>query len=213
VKSLFAEHVRRPDVIDRLQRDHTLDEDLRKEALAAANRFILDPQELNDGSWFVVRKAVAEPAEYRRALFLAQEACRLEPENGYLLATRGMAEYRTGQFQQALKSLSRSIDLNTRRNGLPGLAVAVVGLGRAETFLSAVGVSVAGEAFLPALPADLAFLSMAHYQLGQQQEALQALARLRAIAKQPKWVNDPEVQGFLREAEALIQKRPPDTKQ
>jgi hypothetical protein len=179
--------------------------------LAAANRFIQDPQELNNRSWFVVRKATAEPAEYRRALFLAQEACRLEPEYGYWLTTRGVAEYRTGQFQQALKT--RSMDLNTRRNGLPSLAVAVVGLGRAETFLSVVGVSIAGETCLPAIPADLAFLSMAHYQLGQQREAPLFLARLRAIAKQSQWASDPEVQDFLREAEALIQKRPHDTKQ
>jgi predicted NACHT family NTPase len=84
------------------------------DASAAANRFILDPQELNNRSWLVVRKAIAEPAEYRRALLLAQEACRLEPEDANLLNTRGVAEYRTGQFQQALRTLSRSKDLNTR---------------------------------------------------------------------------------------------------
>ena len=49
---------------------------------------------------------------------------------------------------------------------------------------------------------------MAHHQLGHQQEATLTLARLRATMKQPQWAGNKEFQGFLREAEALIEGRP-----
>jgi WD40 repeat protein/tRNA A-37 threonylcarbamoyl transferase component Bud32 len=54
-------------------------------------------------------------------------------------------------------------------------------------------------------PANLAFLAMAWQQLGQKGEAQATLARLREVTKGPRWATDPEAQGFLREAEALIE--------
>jgi hypothetical protein len=212
VQSLYSELVRRADVLDCLQRDATLNEPLRREALVAASKYVQAPDGLNKLSWYVVREPGGSSNSYRRALLQAKEACRLIPDNGMLLNTRGVAEYRTGQFQQALKSLSGSMDLNTRfpsLAGLPSLAAAVVGLGGGATFLSAVGVSVASKACLPALPADLAFLCMAHHQLGHEQEAHAMLVRLREAIKLPRWFGVAEDQDFLREAEALLQKPPP----
>jgi WD40 repeat protein/tRNA A-37 threonylcarbamoyl transferase component Bud32 len=54
-------------------------------------------------------------------------------------------------------------------------------------------------------PADLAFLAMSQHQLGKKDEAKPTLARLREVMKQPRWANDTEAQGFLREAEELIE--------
>jgi hypothetical protein len=54
------------------------------------------------------------------------------------------------------------------------------------------------------LPADLAFLAMARHQLGKKDEAKATLARLREVMKQPGWAKQAESQGFLREAEELI---------
>jgi eukaryotic-like serine/threonine-protein kinase len=54
------------------------------------------------------------------------------------------------------------------------------------------------------MPADLAFLAMAHHRLGQSTEARAMLEKLRVAMKQVKWKDDPESRGFFREAEALI---------
>jgi WD40 repeat protein len=51
-------------------------------------------------------------------------------------------------------------------------------------------------------PADLAFLAMAHWRLGQKEKAQDYLDRLRQTMKEGQW-SDGESQAFLREAEAL----------
>jgi tetratricopeptide (TPR) repeat protein len=54
-------------------------------------------------------------------------------------------------------------------------------------------------------PADLAFLIMAHHQLGHKDKAKVFLERLREIMKQPRWANDKESKAFLREAQQQLQ--------
>jgi hypothetical protein len=56
-------------------------------------------------------------------------------------------------------------------------------------------------------PADLAFLAMAQHQLGRKEKAQATLGRLRDAMKQPRWAQDAVAQGFLREAEGLIEGR------
>jgi hypothetical protein len=56
------------------------------------------------------------------------------------------------------------------------------------------------------LPADLAFLAMTQHRLGHPREAQAELRRLRERMKDPRWAEDAEAQGFLREAEALLAK-------
>jgi WD40 repeat protein len=58
------------------------------------------------------------------------------------------------------------------------------------------------------IAADLAFLAMAQHHLGQKKQAQETLARLREVLKQPRWANNAEVQGFLREAEAVLKTTP-----
>ena len=53
-------------------------------------------------------------------------------------------------------------------------------------------------------PADLAFLAMAHYRLGQKEKALDYLNRVRELTKTEWWAMNDEDRAFLREAEALI---------
>jgi tetratricopeptide (TPR) repeat protein len=55
------------------------------------------------------------------------------------------------------------------------------------------------------LPADLAFLAMAHHRLGESEKAKNCLNRLRETTKVRPQVEDEEAQVFLREAEALIE--------
>jgi len=53
--------------------------------------------------------------------------------------------------------------------------------------------------------ADLAFIAMAHFKLGHVDEARAALASLRQLMTQKPHSANAESQGFLREAEALIE--------
>jgi hypothetical protein len=57
-------------------------------------------------------------------------------------------------------------------------------------------------------PTDLAFLAMAQHQLGMKDEAKATLGLLREVMKQERWAKDAERQGFLREAEELIEGKP-----
>ncbi len=59
-----------------------------------------------------------------------------------------------------------------------------------------------------AQPADLAFLAMAHHRLGDAVAARAALGRLRDVVAKQRSNATAESRGFLREAEALIE-RPP----
>jgi hypothetical protein len=61
-------------------------------------------------------------------------------------------------------------------------------------------------------PSDLAFLAMAQHQRGKKDKAKATLARLRDVLKQALWAKDTEAQGFLHEAEELIEGKPRDHK-
>jgi WD40 repeat protein len=61
-------------------------------------------------------------------------------------------------------------------------------------------------------PTDLAFLAMAHYRLGQKEQAQVMLARLQEALTKLRWAKDAESAAFLREAEELIEGKVPDPK-
>jgi hypothetical protein len=54
-------------------------------------------------------------------------------------------------------------------------------------------------------PADLAFLAMARFRLGQAQAARAALEKLEAEMKNSNNADEAELQSFLREAQELIE--------
>ena len=72
--------------------------------------------------------------------------------NGTFLNTLGVAQYRVGQHQDAVETLTRSDKLNAAR-------------------------------FKISYPADIAFIAMAHHQLGHSDEAHEYLNQLRKLAK------------------------------
>ena len=57
-------------------------------------------------------------------------------------------------------------------------------------------------------PAHWAFLAMTHQALGHAEDAWQMRAVLRESMKDPRWAKNAEYQGFLREAESLIESKP-----
>ena len=53
-------------------------------------------------------------------------------------------------------------------------------------------------------PADLAFLAMTRYQIGEADQARASLAQLRETSQKPDWAENQEAQRLLKEAEALL---------
>jgi hypothetical protein len=133
----------------------------------------------NNVSWFVVREPDKPEDAYRRALRLAEAAVKLAPEESHILNTLGVAQYRMGNYSEALKTLKESDRMNTRADRDDGPRLSI--------------------------PADLAFLAMASFQLGEKEKAVAYLDRLRkAVLREPMGRAD-ESEAFLREAEQLIE--------
>jgi tetratricopeptide (TPR) repeat protein len=164
------------DLIEAIRADRQISEPVRFKALALAQDYIEDANRLNGASWKVVRSAEGLAEGYRQALCWAERAGELKRHDGRMLNTLGVAQYRTGQYEQALKTLSQSEQLNAKDRRFGGR-----------------------------FPSDLAFQAMAHHQLGHKEEAAKLLVRLRKIMKQDRWAEDAEARGFLREAEVLIE--------
>jgi hypothetical protein len=173
---LCAQYPLRSEVMAAIQRTTGITGEVREIALRWAQHRRDDPENLNRASWDVVRKTGAGPERYRGALRAAEAACRLAPENGVYLNTLGVAQYRTGHFQEALATLRAAEPLNVKEYG-------------------------------GSIPANLAFLAMAYYQLGHKDEAGTHLRRLRERMKESRWANDAQNEAFLREAEALFQRK------
>lgn len=108
VDELHQKHGFYYQVIDKLQADKALDEPVRKLALQIANsRKWQDAQKLNDESWDVVRSSTGEPNAYKEALNKAEKAVSLEPNDLNILNTLGVAQYRLGDYEKGLETLTR----------------------------------------------------------------------------------------------------------
>jgi tetratricopeptide (TPR) repeat protein len=174
VQSLFRKALLRTEVVEQLRRDKGLSDAVRQKALYLAERCTTNLSALNSASWSMLCQSDPEAASYARALLLAEEACRLAPNNRVYLNTLGVAHHRVGNYPAALETLSKSERVNMAR-------------------------------FHGSNPAALAFLAMTYHRLGQKEKELEILGRLRETVKKHQWAGDEEVQGFLREAEALEQ--------
>jgi hypothetical protein len=97
-----------------------------------------NPNALNNASWAVVRRPDATESAYRLALRQAEAAYQLSPDNGLLLNTLGVAQYRGGKYADAVATLTRSEQLNSRApdgahpSDLAFLALAQYRLGQIE---------------------------------------------------------------------------------
>jgi tetratricopeptide (TPR) repeat protein len=174
VWGLYLTLGRKDAVLEHLKQDQALPDSDRTIALRMADRDGYWAEVLNNASWYVVRQAGHDQAAYEKALKLAEEACRLDPENGNLINTLGVAQYRVGRYETALETLQHSERLNA---------------------------SPAGGSH----PADLAFLTMAHYKLGHKDESRAELERLRQALQRPQWPAMTEARALLHETEELLQ--------
>ena len=124
VAPLFARLLLRDDVLAALKAQPAANPEIQSACLQLAGTWPQDAMQFNNLAWPLVRDPGQPDATYRRGLRLAEAACRLEPDNGAILNTLGVAQYRSGLMTEALATLTRSNDLNkeqrTCRPGLPG---------------------------------------------------------------------------------------------
>jgi len=106
VDELYKEAGFYSEVIDKLNADNTLAEPVRKMALQiASSRLWDDTRKLSRQSWEVVSSPGGQIEAYRLALGKAEMANRLEPKRSIFLARLGVAQYRVGEYQDALTTL------------------------------------------------------------------------------------------------------------
>ena len=127
------------DVIDKLNIDKTLAEPIRKLSLQIANsRKWEDAEKLKKESREVVSLPDGNEVTYREALEKAEKANRLEPNDWNILNTLGVAQYRVGQYEDAIVTLTKSDKIRTGTDEKPEpanlafTAMALHKLGRSE---------------------------------------------------------------------------------
>jgi WD40 repeat protein len=113
VEPLFAKLLLREEVLESLRNNAALSEPVRTQARVLAERHPHDAMRLNQASRSVARLPDAEAAAYCRALRRAEAACRESPQRGDLLDTLGVAQYRVGQYQEAVATLTHADKLNS----------------------------------------------------------------------------------------------------
>jgi WD40 repeat protein len=112
VEGLFGRPLLKAEVLAHLEAHKGITEAVRRQALELCNRFQDEPERFHRASRNVVRYQAAAPALVRKALGWAQTACALAPDSGACLTTLGIAQYRLGQYEEALAILGRAEKLN-----------------------------------------------------------------------------------------------------
>jgi tetratricopeptide (TPR) repeat protein len=115
VSSRFARLLLPADVLDALRADPALHPEVRATVLGLAETWPESAAALNGAAWELAKVPCSFESDFRRGLRLAEEACKIEPGNRAYLNTMGMAQYRTGQYEKARATLTRSNQLNANR--------------------------------------------------------------------------------------------------
>jgi tetratricopeptide (TPR) repeat protein len=177
VEFWLARPLCRQEVLERLRRSPGIRNAVRRWALLLADSYRDGPQ-FDAASWAVARRADAAAERYLQALAWARTAHDLEPDNGAYQTTLGVAQYRAGQYQEAVATLTRKAQPN---------APSVARLYPTDL------------AFLAMAHHRLA----QHAEAQACLERLRALQRDR-VRRGDWWEHDADVQAFLREVEGLV---------
>jgi WD40 repeat protein/serine/threonine protein kinase/tetratricopeptide (TPR) repeat protein len=134
VAPLFDRLYLREDVLAALKAQPVKDPEVQAACLKLAGTWPEYSDLVSELGWGLVRAPGRPGANYRRGLRLAWAACRQEPDSASYLNTLGVAQYRTGLFDEALASLTRSNDLNNQKepSDLAFLALTQHRLGQSE---------------------------------------------------------------------------------
>jgi len=93
--------------------------DVKRLALEIARGQKDQPAQFNRVAWRLVRAPGAKPEEIARAVRLASAAVRWSPKAASLRNTLGIALYRAGRYEDALKELAAAIKGNRRKSYNP----------------------------------------------------------------------------------------------
>jgi WD40 repeat protein/tRNA A-37 threonylcarbamoyl transferase component Bud32/Flp pilus assembly protein TadD len=107
------------DIEREIRANSGLSEAARQQALAIAEKYTDDPALLNWASRGVVGRPGAKPADYALALRQAETACRLNAQEPAFVTTLGMAMYRVGKYEDAVKTLNRAAQLSEAAANAP----------------------------------------------------------------------------------------------
>jgi tetratricopeptide (TPR) repeat protein len=112
VDELYAKHGFYYEVINQLQADKSIDKAVREVALQIANsRKGEDAEKLRREAMKVLFSPDKDVEAYRAALEKTSRANALEPNDLSSLVTLGLAQYRLGFYEDALKTLTRYTQL------------------------------------------------------------------------------------------------------
>ncbi len=112
VDELYEKHGLYHDVLAELQAEKGFDEPDRKLALQIANCYLwYDAQKLGREVLRVVRKPDTHIEAYREALAKAQQANSWDSNDSRILDILGYAQYRTGLYEEALRTFKRVEEL------------------------------------------------------------------------------------------------------
>lgn len=202
VHHLYQQWRIKPEVIRAVHADVALPPWLREYVLEALEEQLEDePSDLDIVAWSIVSKPDKSPFECAEALGYAEKASRARPDWQYRI-TLGVAQYRCGEYEKCIVTLKEFTYPERSEDPRPDDLIGQLRLWR-NAFLG-------GGLSLPANSPDVnataaAFLAMAHHRLGHATQENKYLDRLRKELLLVRWQNDVEAQGFLREAEALIE--------
>jgi WD40 repeat protein/tRNA A-37 threonylcarbamoyl transferase component Bud32 len=109
-------HILTAAAADALQNASDLHERVRQMALQRINQLGDDPRRLNEAAWAIVREADEDSDRYLVAREAAAAASEAQPNEAMILNTLGVAQYRVGDYETAVQTLTRSDELN---GGIP----------------------------------------------------------------------------------------------
>ena len=117
VQFLFGKPMLRDQAVSAIQNDRTISDPLRKSALSLAENWPEDEGALYRATREIVRAGptpAPESAYAQAAYAFAESANLLVPNNGYYLATLGIAQYRGEHYKEALATLTRADQINSK---------------------------------------------------------------------------------------------------
>jgi hypothetical protein len=116
---LFSRPLPHAEVVEMVRGHAGINEAVRRQALLLSARYQEETfaPRYAEAARLLALRASLPAACYRQALSQAEMACSLAPENGLYLTNLGMAQYRLGNYQEALRTLTRAERLNTETSG------------------------------------------------------------------------------------------------
>jgi eukaryotic-like serine/threonine-protein kinase len=119
---LVSQGMLHDEILARVRTMPGVDESVRREALSLGTSLVELEGPLDRTSRAVVNQAGGEAPSYRRALVQAETACRRCPGNSIYRTTLGMAQYRTGNYREAVATLARALELGVFDRAAPNPA-------------------------------------------------------------------------------------------